>query len=58
MGESLILISLDVCLQTMCSISSICLVLVLQGDVTLVDSILTPATAVKKFDLELWALTA
>ena len=55
MGESLILISLDVCLQTMCSI---CLVLVLQGDVTLVDFILTPATAVKNFDLEFWALTA
>ena len=30
----------------------------LQGEVTPIDSVLTPATAVKKFDLEFWALTA
>ena len=28
------------------------LCLMLQGEVTLIDSVLTPATAVKKFDLE------
>ena len=29
-----------------------------QGEVTPIDSVLTPATAVKNFDLNFWALTA
>ena len=29
-----------------------------QGEVTPIDSVVTPATAVKNFDLEFWALTA
>ena len=29
-----------------------------QVEVTPIDSVLTPATAVKNFDLEFWALTA
>ena len=32
--------------------------LLAQGEVTGIDAVLTPATAVKKFDLEFWALTA